>query len=462
MKTVLERAVFLYMASLVSSGLINSIIFTFLKLTESRVKKVLVITYYWPPSGGAGVQRWLKFVKYLPQFGVQPIVLTVDPQFASYAQTDESLLKDVSPDTEVFHTKSFELYQLYSRLSKKKEIPYGGFANETKPSLFQKLSRFVRGNFLLPDPRKGWNKYAYRKALKIINAHHIDTVITTGPPHSTHLIGLKLKKRTDVRWIADLRDPWTDIYYYNQFYHTALARKIDRRMERQVVEHADHLITVSKDVMRLFNQKTTNDISRKTTILPNGFDETDFAQEAVAFDEKFTITYTGTISDAYDISSFIDALKQLEEDEIDQLRIRFVGKVPSAITNRIKTTLPNLVMELTGYVDHQKSVEYLLSSSMLLLVIPKVENNAGILTGKFFEYMASGKPVLAIGPTDGDLAEIIRETNCGQIFGYGDSSGIGSFILDNLRAGLKRQTRNIDRYSRRGLTEQLSKILISG
>ena len=392
------------------------------------MKKVLIITYYWPPSGGAGVQRWLKFVKYLPAFGVQPVVLTVDPTYASYAQTDESLQKEVAPEVEVHRTRSFELYQLYSRLSKKKEIPYGGFANETQASLFQKISRFVRGNFLLPDPRKGWNKFAYRKAIELIAVHQIDTVITTGPPHSTHLLGLKLQKKTGIRWIADLRDPWTDIYYYNQFYHTAFARQIDRRMERQVLEKANHLITVSKDVMRLFSQKTATDLSLKTNILPNGFDEDDFVGRTFKPEEKFTITYTGTISETYDISGFTGALEKLDKSILSKIKIRFVGKVPSAISTRIKNEFPEMEVELVGYVDHLKSVDYLLRSSLLLLVIPKVENNDGILTGKFFEYMASRKPVLAIGPVKGDLSEIIRETGSGQIFDYSDEEGIGKFI----------------------------------
>ena len=215
------------------------------------MKKVLIITYYWPPSGGAGVQRWLKFAKYLPEYGWQPIILTVDQEYASYPQRDESLLSEVNPACLVYTTKSFELYNLYKFISGKKEVPYGGFANETRESFFQKASKFLRGNFLVPDPRRGWNKYALGKAIELIREFNIDTVVTTSPPHSTQLIGLKLKQEFNTRWIADLRDPWTDIYYYNQFKHTALARKIDQKYEREVVENADLLITVSEDVKRI-------------------------------------------------------------------------------------------------------------------------------------------------------------------------------------------------------------------
>ncbi len=424
------------------------------------MQKILIITYYWPPSGGAGVQRWLKFAKYLPQFGVQPVVLTVDPAFASYPQTDESLLYEVAPGTEVHRTKSFELYRLYSSFSKKKEIPYGGFANESRPSLFQKISRFARGNFLLPDPRRGWNKYAYRKALELISAHSIETVITSGPPHSTHLIGKKLQKKTGVRWVADLRDPWTDIYYHRQLYQTALARSIDRRMERNTLEKADRLMVVSNGLLQLFSRKTTVDLRCKTSILPNGFDEDDFTSVSSGQEKKFTITYTGTISGAYNISGLIAALKKLGGPLLRKIKIRFVGKVPTEISDRIKHELPELEIELTGYVDHLQSVGYLFRSSLLLLVIPEVENNEGILTGKFFEYLASRKPILAIGPVKGDLAAIIGETNSGKIFDYADETGIGNFISAVLLSEWKNENKNIAAYSRKGLAEQLSKILI--
>ena len=178
-----------------------------------HMKKVLIISYYFPPSGGSGVQRWLKFVKYLPEFGYEPIVLTVDPTVASYPQIDATLLQDIPSLVRVERTTTREMLSLYKRVSPTKEIPYGGFANENTQGLFSTISRFIRGNFFLPDPRRGWNKFAYKKACELIEQEQIDTVITTSPPHSTQLIGLKLKKRfPSIQWIADLRDPWRDIF----------------------------------------------------------------------------------------------------------------------------------------------------------------------------------------------------------------------------------------------------------
>lgn len=419
------------------------------------MKKVLIITYYWPPSGGAGVQRWLKFAKYLPEFGWQPVILTVDPQYASYPQRDESLANEIGPDCLVYTTKSFELYNLYKLISGKKEVPYGGFANESKEGLLQKVSKFLRGNFLLPDPRKGWNKYALKKAEELIREFNIETVVTTSPPHSTQLIGLKLKRRHNIRWIADLRDPWTDIYYYHQFKHTALARSIDRNYERQVIEQADVVVSVSEDVKRIFAEKSRLSIAAKTVVIPNGYDEEDFKLKDIPAEIRKIITYTGTISEAYDVDKLLDALVRLDEKLKAQLLIRFVGKIPITVEQRFRDT--GLDIELVGYVDHPKSIEYLLRSDILLLVIPKVANNKGILTGKFFEYMASQKPILAIGPVDSDLTKIILETNCGRIFDYSDSEGMIRFIqnvFDPEIASVKPETTEL--YSRRELTNRIA------
>ena len=422
------------------------------------MKKVLIITYYWPPSGGAGVQRWLKFAKYLPEYGWEPVILTVDPRYASYPQLDESLAAEIDPNCIVYTTKSFELYNLYKFISGKKEVPYGGFANESKEGLLQKVSKFLRGNFLLPDPRKGWNKYALKKASELIRQFNIDTVVTTSPPHSTQLIGLSLKRTFNIKWIADLRDPWTDIYYYNQFKHTSIALNIDLGYERQVVENADLLVTVSEDVKRIFAGKSNLDIAAKTVVIPNGFDDDDFKMQQVLSESKKVITYTGTISEAYPVDCFLEALRGLDEGLKSQILIRFVGKVPPSVVQKFRDTL--LEIELTGYVDHTKSIEYLLRSNLLLLVIPDVKNNLGILTGKFFEYLAAQKPILAIGPTEGDLAKIIKKTNCGQLFDYHDSEGMRHFMEANLNHPASGSNREkADEYSRKELTRKIAQLL---
>lgn len=423
------------------------------------MKKVLIITYYWPPSGGAGVQRWLKFAKYLPEFGWQPIILTVDPSYATYPQRDESLASEIDPGCLIYTTKSFELYNLYKFLSGKKEVPYGGFANEVKEGWLQKVSKFVRGNFLLPDPRRGWNKYAVKKATELIREFNIDTVITTSPPHSTQLIGLKLKQTFNIKWIADLRDPWTDIYYYNHFKHTPLARSIDKRMERMVVENSDLIITVSEDFKRIFVEKSKQDIASKTIVIPNGFDEQDFAVRPVCLETEKVLTYIGTISDAYDVSGLITALSGLSAPMKSRLKIRFVGNVPVSVEQKFTST--GLSIEFTGYVEHSKSVEYMLLSDMLLLVIPKVKNNGGILPGKVFEYLAAQKPILAVGPIKGDLANIMEETKSGQLFDYQNSQGMLKFISDSLSVTALESSYGemSGKYSRKQLTGRIAQLL---
>ncbi|TDO03889.1 glycosyltransferase family 4 protein [Sunxiuqinia elliptica] len=419
------------------------------------MKKVLIITYYWPPSGGAGVQRWLKFSKYLPENGWEPLVLTVDPQKASYAQWDKTLEKEVSEHVKVYTTTTFELYNLYRLLIGKGEIPYGGFSNQQNDSIMQKLAKFVRGNFFIPDPRRGWNRYAYKKAKQLIEKYNIQTVITTSPPHSTQLIGLKLQRKLGIQWIADLRDPWTDIYYYRELGHTPIAKQIDRNLERKVLNEADQVVTVSEDLKRLFSEKLKQGDCSKILVIPNGFDVEDFKFDEITADDKFVITYTGTISEAYDIDGFLKAVSGLDPQLQSRIRLRFVGNIPESTVLRIQEQLPLVDLDLVGYVDHQKSVRYLLMSSMQLLVIPKIENNKGIITGKFYEYLASEKPVLAIGPKGGDLESLIHETQCGELFDYGDTSNIRKMIEEELNSPRKTDRSLGLIYSRKELAKKL-------
>ncbi len=423
------------------------------------MKKVLIITYYWPPSGGAGVQRWLKFAKYLPEFNVEPVILTVDPDYASYAQYDESLFGEVASDCKVFRTKSVEVYDLYKKITRSKEIPYGGFANESNPSLLQKISRFIRGNFFLPDPRKRWNKYAIRKAKKLIRTYQIDTVITTSPPHSTQLIGLKLKKQLGIRWIADLCDPWTEIYYNSLLLQTPLARRINKNMERRVLKNADQIITVSQGFKKLFTGYCP-EIENKIAVIYSGFDESDIVPAPKTTTDKYVITYGGTIADSYNLQGFINALVQLPKSIKQQLLIRFVGKISAGQIEKFKKTGLDKNLQVIDYVEHKKLIGYLTDSDILLLVIPDVVNNEGIIPGKLFEYLATGIPVLAVGTEKGDVASILKKCDGGAIFEPEKSSEICS-SLKHLLLQKKGNTPspNLNKFSRRNLTTQLNTII---
>jgi len=428
------------------------------------LKKILIITYYWPPSGGAGVQRWVKFAKYLPDFGIQPLVLTVDPEYASYPVIDESLLKEVSEKIKVFHTHSNEPFRFYKRISGSQEIPHSGFANQTQISFIEKFSRFIRGNFFIPDPRKGWNKYALAEARRLINENDISKVITTSPPHSTQLIGLELKNQFNIDWIADIRDPWTDIYYYDRLYHTTWAKRIDRKYELSVIQKADKVIIVSNAIKDQFLAKSDDLKGNKFSVIPNGYDEEDFKQEQPTESELFIITYTGTIAPNYNIEGFLNALKRLSEKET-KFRLRFVGAISENFKKIINKASLDDITEYIDHVKHEDSINYLLKSSVLFLAIPHSKNNEGILTGKLFEYLASRKPIIAVGPIKGDASKIINECTAGQMFDYDDQDKIFDYLktlYNQWKEGktLVNSNQKIKSYSRKDLTGELVKLLI--
>ena len=394
------------------------------------IKKVLIITYYWPPSGGAGVQRWLKFVKYLPGFNVKPIVLTVDPAKASYPVIDESLYEKVPDGIITYRTDTLEFGHLYSKLIPSHKYPHGSFDNEEKPTPVQKISRFIRGNFFIPDARVGWKKYAVRKAREILDQHEIDVIITTGPPHSVHLTGLKLSKNYNIKWIADFRDPWTDILYYNSLYHTPPIKKYDAKLERTVLEKADNIIIVSKSLKQLLVSKSNLILPQKVIVIPNGFMDEDFSAPSKPPADKFIITFTGSLSNNNNkMDAFAKGLARAVKANNDvQFVFRFVGNINKSVDTLLeKYGLAN-IMEKIDYVPHFESVKYLKSSTAVFFVIRRTATSKGILSGKLFDYLGSRKPIICIGPVDGNAAEIIHECKAGKVIDYDDSEGVFEYL----------------------------------
>ena len=427
--------------------------------------KALIITYYWPPSGGAGVQRWLKLSKYLAEFGVEPIVLTVDEKQASYAVLDSSLVADIAPNILVFKTPTNEPFESYKKLLGKKSIPYGGFANETKPGLFDKLARFIRGNFFIPDARVGWNRFAIEKASELIRTHGIDVVITSSPPHSTQLIGLSLKKRFPIKWIADLCDPWTDIYYYESFFHLPFAAKKDKDFERRVIEESDRILIASPPWRQLFQSKTSTPTEAKTCFLPMGYDEADFNKSFIEDKEHFIITYAGTLADSYRPEVFAEALKLLDRSKISKLKVRFVGSVTPAIKGHFEARGVADLLEIVPYVKHDRPVAYLMEGSVLLLAIPQNKNEEIIIPGKIFEYLAAQKPVICLGPVHGESAKIIEGMNAGKAFDRTMAGPMSAYIQTLYTKWEQGEDINLPvhpelvRFSRRDQARQLSEIV---
>jgi glycosyltransferase involved in cell wall biosynthesis len=389
------------------------------------MNKVLIVTYYWPPGSGAGVQRWLKFSKYLPKYGWEPVILTVDPDFASYAARDDSLNKEIPENLSVYKTGARDYFRLYNK--DKSKIPSAGFAIDEEKNLAGFTARFIRGNFFIPDPRRGWNRNAFVKACEIIESQNITRVITTSPPHSTQLIGLKLKKKfPDILWIADLRDPWTDIYYYEKFHPTFLSRMIDRRYEKSVLKYADKIITVGKSLKKLFNSKLPG-IEGKTEVITNGYDDNDFMQLKPSKPDIFSISYIGTLPDSYPVNGFINALKMLSATG-KHFRLKFIGFVSPRQKEKISSAFVKSQVEFINYVDHATAIRYMLDSSALLLIIPDHRSSHSIITGKLFEYIAAKKSVICLGPVDGDAAEIVESHSAGRTFGYYEVKSIFDYL----------------------------------
>lgn len=419
------------------------------------INKVLIITYYWPPSGGAGVQRWLKFAKYLPEYGWEPVILTVDPRYAAYPLTDNTLASEIPDRLKIYKTLARDYFALYGK--DRSKIPYAGFANKLDNSFRGKLLRFIRGNFFIPDPRRGWNKYAFKKACELIETEGIKYVVTTSPPHSTQLIGLNIKKKYPrIKWLADLRDAWTDIYYYDLFYPLFISRLIDGNYERKVLRKADRIITVGNNLSITFRSKAEGTES-KISVIPNGYDEKDFEGISLIKPERFTITYVGTLTEAYPIGGLLSSLGDIEKEGGDFL-LRFGGIIPDTIREKITSFISSSKTEFIPYLPHHEAIRLMAESSLLLLIIPSTKENKSITPGKVFEYIAACKPILYIGPQNGDAA--IHLERCGQtvMFSGHEADEIAAFIR-SIMTVTDVPVEPHPEYSRKNLTLQLAGIM---
>ena len=435
------------------------------------MKKVLIITYYWPPSGGSGVQRWLKFVKYFRDFGIEPIVLTVDSEFATFPNFDYSLQNEIPEGIEIHKTKAKSPFSLYSKV-RQKEVPKVGFSGEKKPGFIEKIMRFIRGNFFIPDARIGWNTFALDKAREIIKTNNIEYVITTSPPHSTQLIGLALKNEFNVKWIADLRDPWTEIYYNKELFRTTFAKKKDYRLEQACLQKADKIVVVSEDIKRRFGANR-KEILNKIHVIPNGFDEDDFLKvKSEVLTEKIemesgklrtevsidkVISYVGNLGEQYPVKGLLEAFSEVLKKD-SNWKLQFVGNCHGGVKTIIEKLNISKSVTFIPYVNHIEAIEYMSNAKILLLIIPEIENNKGILTGKLFEYLATGNPIINIGPKDGDAAIILSENAISSTVESNELDKMVEFILNshNKLDAIKRS----DKFSRRNLTKEMAKLIL--
>lgn len=429
-------------------------------------KRVLIITYYWPPSGGSGVQRWLKFVKYLVKAGWEPIVFT--PENPSFTIQDQSLQKDVPASVEVIKFPIWEPYQLFFKVSAllgNKSVQQTDFISTGKKSFFKSISAWIRGNFFIPDARVFWVKPSVEYLTDFIAKNKIEKIITTGPPHSIHLIGLRLKKLNPaLKWIADFRDPWSEWDLLDTLSLTSLVRRRHQDLEKQVLTMADRVITIAPYHVKRFEALS----GRKVDLITNGFDEDDFKGIVSVKTKKFTIRHVGVVDELRDPRPVLEAVRQIcqsDSEFANQVTIEFAGKVNTAFKTYIKND--QQLSEVTRFLDqvpHEELLELYGSTDLQLLILAHTAIAPGNLPGKFFEYLASAKPILGIGPIQGDAAEILQQTRAGVIKDRNDNEGIKAELrrcYEAWRLGSNRRNENIQMYSRYQLARNLISILES-
>ncbi|MBC7747725.1 MAG: glycosyltransferase family 4 protein [Methylotenera sp.] len=425
-----------------------------------KPNKILIITYYWPPAGGPGVQRWLKFVKYLPDFGVQPIVYI--PENPTYPIIDENLVQEVSEKAIILKQKIFEPYQLASFLSKNKtkKMNSGIIPNQKKQSFLDKTFLWIRGNFFIPDARVFWVKPSVAFLEQYIIENNIDTIITSGPPHSLHLIGLELKQKLNLKWFADFRDPWTTIGYHKSLRLSSFAAKKHKALEHQVLNTADTIIVTSKTTKTEFEAITSKPIA----VITNGYDTEQVENQTL--DTKFSLAHIGSFLSERNPLILWESLVELTKEIPDfksHLEIKLIGAVSQEVLETIMHFGLNPYLNNLGYLSHAEAIAHQRKSQVLLLIEIDSEDTKSIIPGKLFEYMVSNRPIIAIGPKDSDFAEIISNTNTGVFLKYSEKMKLKSVILEFynqfLEGKLQSNGVGLQHYSRKNLTKQLVSLL---
>ena len=430
------------------------------------MKRVLIITYYWPPSGGSGVQRWLKMSKYFPENGWQPVIYTTEG--AEYPIEDPTLEKDVAPEAEVIRRPIIEPYTFYKKFTgmKKGDKVKAGFTTEEakKSSWKDKLSIWIRGNLFIPDARCWWIRPSVRYLKKYLKEHPVDAIISTGPPHSMHLIALKLHKKLNIPWIADFRDPWTEIDFYQDLHLSRWADRKHHRLEKQVLTQADKVVTVGWDWAEGLKRHGAPQVD----VILNGYDwSLEPSEQQIPLSQEFTLSHIGLLGPTRNNPIFWQALGELvnESEELKQhLNIQLIGQVDNSAIKSIEQTGLNDYVTHLPHIPHDEVMQKQCASQVLLLFVNNTPNAKGIMTGKLFEYFSSGRPILCIGPEDGDAAHIISEVKAGVTIGFDDKEKMKKHIMylfEKYKSGSLDGNSNmsIDKYSRKELSKQYATII---
>jgi len=431
------------------------------------VKKVLIVTYYFPPSGGPGVQRVLKFVKYLPEFGWQPVVLTV--QDGDYPARDESLLAEIPQHAIVYRTKIFEPYRLYRKLTGKaantpvdvENIPQGG----KKKSLTESLAEFVRSTFFIPDARIGWYPYAVPQGLKIIKEQNIEAIYSSSPPYTTSVIARKLHRATTIPWVAGFRDPWTGFLSTPDRWF--IPRAIDERLERAVFNDANAIEAAWRGILKDVTGKVPGIDQKKLVYHPNGFDREDYPTLKLKKNKRFTVTYTGSMYGKRNPRTFLQAVEGLVSDgKVDprKIHLKFIGRFGSEVREMLARSSIHDSIEVISYLPHSESVEALLRSDALLLIVDEADGSDEIVPGKVFEYIGAQRPIIGLAP-EGAIAGLMRETRSGLVAANQDIPAIQAAFIECYanflyhKPNFEQDREAVKQYDRREITRQLAALL---
>ena len=433
----------------------------------ARNKKILIISYYWPPAGGPGVQRWLKMSWYLAELGCDITVLSIDPDHANFPHRDESLSDEVHPSIKVHRTKAFNPYGLLQRITGKKGASHASFSIPKTGRLKFKILAFFRSHLFIPDPRKGWNAHAYKRAAELMRETNFDHLITTSPPHSSQLIGRRLKREFGVHWIADFRDPWTEIFFYNDVGHSWISRRIDRAYEKSVMFESDMIFVVTYGMKTLFQNKLQGwnapNVADKVKVLTNGYDERDFAQLRPKQESStFRLVMTGTLSTLYNYEVVFDVLGELGAAGLE-FAVDVYGRVPHDVQQHILTLCSRVAFH--GDVSHAQINQIQVDSELLLLFLPDTPDYYLLLPGKLFEYLRAGTEILILGPNDGDAARVISQCAAGTSIEKAEKEKIKHFLKEAIsdhQAGIRKRPVNaseIQVFSRAAVAKQVLEYL---
>lgn len=421
-------------------------------------KRVLIITYYWPPSGGSGVQRWLKFAKYLPEAGWEPVIFT--PENPDFDLKDKSLEKEISKDLEVMKFPIWEPYQLLDRIRGKKESHPGRVMEQKEQSFIEKAAIWLRANLMVPDPRVFWVKPSVKFLTELVEKGQFQAIITTGPPHSMHLIGRDLKRKTNIFWLADFRDPWSQWEFLDKLPMQNSVREKHKKLEQEILSEADIVTTISPTFQHDLSQLS----DRKINLLTNGFDPSDIPQDFSVGVKKagsLHIVYTGIIDSIRNPMPLLKAMKEEFSKEKGEVQFTFVGRVSEQVREEITVdSWLSVHVNFVGYVSHQEVFGFYEKADALALILTNTKNAKGNIPGKLFEYMATTLPILALGDPEGDSAKILEESGAGDVLAHSNHVAIQVSLRKLFeRTGEAKSGSGIEQYSRRNLSFQLASFL---